>query len=380
MKTLSYSQISLYQQCPLKYKLQYIEGLQPEAKWYFSFGSTLHLCAEYFYKVQIPPPPNLKELLKFYENNWISQGYESVEKENEYRKYGRDILIEFWQINSQDFRMPIAIEHNFKLDIDGVKLRGFIDRIDKLESGGLSIIDYKSNKELFTKEDLQNNLQLTLYQMAADRLWIFPVEKLSLYHLRTNSLCSCDARNKKQIDDARRIVLDVAENIGRGVFPAKENSFCPCDFPEHCPFYKHKYITEDTHDKEEEVIINIPETVERYVSAQNGIKELKAQLEEMRETIANFCQDNNLNRVFGKEYAITCKLVEKLGFNEDEIKALLEPEGLWQQVLSLDQAKLMKMARNETLAEEIKVKMAKLKKVISTSPRLWVRRVTQEEK
>lgn len=380
MRPLSYSQISLYQSCPLSYKLQYIDGLQTKAKWYFSFGSILHLCAEYFYKVSVPPPPTVEELLKFYEDNWISQGYESAEQENEYKKYGRDILTEFWQTNSQDFRMPVAVEHNFKLDIDGVKLRGFIDRVDKLESGGLSIIDYKSNKELFTKEDLKQNLQLTLYQLAADQLWLYPVEKLGLYHLRTNNLCSCKARNKKEVDDAIRIVLEVAENIEQGVFPAKENRFCPCDFPEYCPYYKHKYITEGTQEKEDdEVELNIPETVEQYITIQNSIKELRAQLDEIRENITSYCQDNNLNRIFGGEYAITCKLVEKTGFSEDEIRALLEPEGLWQQVLSLDQSKLMKLARDEMVAAEIRDKLDKLKKVISTSPRLWVRRVSQEE-
>ncbi len=380
MRPLSYSQISQYINCPLSYKLRYIDGLQPKAKWYFSFGSTLHQCAERFYKVQVPPPPTLEKLLIFYEDNWVSQGYESAEQEDSYRQYGREILSEFWRINSQNYRIPIAVEYNFKLDIGGVKLGGFIDRVDKLETGGLSIIDYKSNKEIFTKEDLQKNLQLTLYQLAADQLWLFPVEKLCLYHLRTNSLCSCEARNKKQLDDARRIVLDVAENIERAVFPARENSFCPCDFPEHCPYYRQKYITEGTQEKEEEKAgINIPETVERYVSTQNSINELKTRLEEIREIITNYCQDNNLNRVFGKEYAITCKLVEKTDFSEDEVRTLLEPEGLWQQVLSFDKSKLMELAGNEKVAEEIKVKLDKLKKVISISPRLWVRRITQEE-
>ena len=78
MRPLSYTQISLYQSCPLQYKLQYIDGLKPKDKWYFSFGSTLHLCAQYFFKVRVPPPPSLEELLQFYEQNWISEGYESA--------------------------------------------------------------------------------------------------------------------------------------------------------------------------------------------------------------------------------------------------------------------------------------------------------------
>jgi hypothetical protein len=67
IKPLSFTQISSYQTCPLRYKLQYIDGLKPKDKWYFSFGSTMHLCAEFFFRVKVPPPPTLEELLQFYE-------------------------------------------------------------------------------------------------------------------------------------------------------------------------------------------------------------------------------------------------------------------------------------------------------------------------
>ena len=132
MRPLSYTQISRYQSCPLWYKLQYIDGLKPKDKWYFSFGTTMHSCAEHFFKVRVPPPPSLDELLEFYEENWLSEGYESAEEEAKYRAYGEQLLAKFWKIHSTDFRMPVAVEKMFYIDIEGVKLRGYIDRIDKL--------------------------------------------------------------------------------------------------------------------------------------------------------------------------------------------------------------------------------------------------------
>ncbi len=155
MRPLSYTQIALYQSCPLQYKLQYVDGLKPKDKWYFSFGSTLHLCAQYFFKVRVPPPPSLEELLQFYEGNWISEGYESAEEEAKYETYGREILSKFWEIHSTDFRIPVAVERIFSIDIEGIKLRGYLDRVDKLESGRLAIVDYKTNQGLFTKDDLE---------------------------------------------------------------------------------------------------------------------------------------------------------------------------------------------------------------------------------
>ena len=58
----------------------------------------------------------------------------------------------------------------FNIDIEGIRLTGYIDRIDridKLDSGGLSIVDYKTDIRPFTTDDLENSLQLTLYQLSS---------------------------------------------------------------------------------------------------------------------------------------------------------------------------------------------------------------------
>lgn len=378
MNPLSYTQISLYQSCPLLYKLQYIDGLKPKDKWYFSFGSTMHLCAEYFFKVRVPPPPPLDELLEFYEKNWLSEGYESAEEEAKYRAYGKEILSKFWEIHSANFRMPVAVERMFRIDIEGVKLRGYIDRVDKMDSGGLSIVDYKTNQELFTQNDLANDLQLTLYQLAAEQTWQPPVERLTLYHLRSNTPCSCQPRDKEQLNEARRLVLEVAENIAEGRFPATENQYCPCDFPEHCPYYRQKIAPEP---KETDILrgMAVDEAVEKYVSLQGQIKELQLKFEEIKQVIIDFCQAEGLNRVYGREHAITYKLMERTGFSEGEVRALLEPEGLWNRVLSLDQSNLNQLITDEEVAKDIRDKLEALRQVISASPRLWVRRLIEEE-
>lgn len=377
MKPLSYTQISLYQSCPLCYKLQYIDGLKRKAKWYFSFGSTLHLCAQYFFKVRVPPPPSLEEVLRFYEKHWISQGYQSVEEEAKYKTYGEEILAKFWEIHSANFMIPMAIERMFYIDIEGVKIRGFLDRVDKLGSGGLSIVDYKSNQGLFTQDDLEKNLQLTLYQLAAEQTWHLPVERLTLYHLRSNTPCSCAARGEGQLEAARQLVLTVAESITEKNFPAIENQYCPCDFPEHCPYYRQKIAP-----LKETAIpgkLAVDEMVEQYVSLQDQIKEMALQLEEIKQLIISFCQAEGLNRVYGREHAITYKLVDKAGFSEDEVRALLEPEGLWHRVLSLDQSRLKQLITDEAVAKDVKDKLEALRQVISSSPRLWVRRLIEEE-
>ncbi|MGD9118670.1 MAG: PD-(D/E)XK nuclease family protein [Dehalococcoidia bacterium] len=378
MRPLSYTQISLYRSCPLSYKLQYIDGLETKEKGYFSFGTTMHDCAEYFFKVKVPPPPTLAQMLDFYERKWLSEGYESDEEEAEYKAYGRELLTKFWEIHHPDFRMPIAVEHKFNIDIGNVKLTGRIDRVDKLESGGLAIIDYKTNKELFTQEYINNDLQLTLYQLAVEQSWFLPVEKLTLYHFRSNTPVSCPPREPERLEEAKKVVLEVAEGIQAGNFPATESAYCPCDFPEYCPYYQHKFAPERG---ETDVIDEaaVPESVERYVALQKEIKRLELELKELKEMITAYCQQQGLKRVYGQSHALTYGLRETASYNEPEVKALLEPAGLWPRVLGFDQYKLRELIKDETVADELRRKLAELKQVVSSNPQLWVRRLVPEE-
>jgi hypothetical protein len=123
----------------------------------------------------------------------------------------------------------------------------------------------------------------------------------------------------------------------------------------------------------------VDEAVEHYVSLQSQVKELESQLEEIKLMIIDFCQAEGLNRVYGREHAITYRLVDKAGFSEGEVRALLEPEGLWHRVLSLDQSRLKQLITDEAVAKDVRHKLEALRQVISSSPRLWVRRLVEEE-
>ncbi len=238
MLSLSYSQISTYLDCPLLYKFQYIDRLPRKPKSYFSFGSTLHRCTQFFYKDQRKTPPTLKELLDFFERTWTSAGYTSVEMEEEDRRVGRDILTRFWEIHSDGFQPAMATEHWFAIEVEGIRLRGYIDKVEVSQQGGLIIIDYKTGKEGLSHSDVEESLQMSLYQLGAEGSWLLPVEKLSLYHLRTNSAVQCQPRAKGELEETKATVVEVAEGIEKKGFSPKLNHQCPCDYAESCPLYQ----------------------------------------------------------------------------------------------------------------------------------------------
>jgi putative RecB family exonuclease len=380
MRPLSYSQISRYQTCPLWYRLQYIDKLKPKERFYLSFGDVIHQCAEYFYKIPVPPPPTLDKLLKFYESNWISQGYESPEQEQQYKEYGRLLLADFQKIHSADFKMPLAVEQQFYINIQGVILGGKIDRVDKLENG-VSIVDYKTGKDLFTSEHLEEDLQLTFYQLAIETLWKMPVKKLTLYHLRSNTPCSCQGRPPERLEEARQLILKTAGGINKGIFPATENSLCAfCDFPEHCPYQKHKFAIEENSSLKLKACPDgkkARDIVERYAALQNQKKEIEAELDELKGQICEYCEANELNRVFGPDHALTYKVIDRSAFDEAVVKAILEPRGFWGRVLKFDSALVKSLIESGDLTPELANKLQAAKNVVSSSAYLYLKKLKE---
>jgi putative RecB family exonuclease len=266
------------------------------------------------------------------------------------------------------------------VDIEGVRLMGYIDRIDKLDTGGLAIIDYKSNQELFTKGYVEDLLQLTLYQLACERMWDIPVQRLTLYHLRSNTPVSSGPRSHQRLDEAARLVISVAEDITAGRFPAVENQYCPCDFPEYCPYYRHQYGEPPPESGMPEHLrgMAVADVIERYAALQEEQRMVEKELGELKDLIIQYCEAQDVSRVFGSEHAITYKIVQRTGYNEEKVKALLEPAGLWERVLQFDPGKVADILESGDVPREIKERITLLAEVVSNYSRLWLKRLKED--
>jgi DNA helicase-2/ATP-dependent DNA helicase PcrA len=81
---ITYSNLQMFDICPLHYKAKAILGIPVPSAAVQSFGITMHITLQEFYKQVIngqkPTLEDLKEILK---NSWIADGYDSKAYENE---------------------------------------------------------------------------------------------------------------------------------------------------------------------------------------------------------------------------------------------------------------------------------------------------------
>lgn len=294
---LSYSRLSRFETCPLSYRLHYIEKKQAEPGLPLRFGKTIHAVLERLIKEVVDDertgPLSEERAIELYREAW---GVEQLTGMDVFAE-GLAILRRF--IAEQgvvDHRDVLAIEKEFRLPVGPFEVLGFIDRVDWIDDETVEVIDYKTNHQLFTRDEVDTSLQMSLYEVAVRRLWPWAKKvKLTFWMLR-HGVRQETTRTEEQLADA----LAYVETLGRQTetateYPARLNSNCSyCDHRKQCPAYadalkgKREFIVEDLADLEG--VAREREEVARLAKALYARKEelediLKAQLKERDELV-----------------------------------------------------------------------------------------------
>ncbi len=234
--TISYSQIDNYLACPLRYKFSYILNVPTPPSSALNFGNTIHNVLKIFHtKKMFGNDTSFEDLIDTYDKEWIPLGYENEEHRKERFESGKKILEKYYQTNKDIDVQHLGIEKDFILDIDGIKLKGKIDRIDKLPNGSVEIIDYKTGNSK-TQKEVDDDVQMTIYKMAAEEALNIKPDSLSFYYLEAGEKISTN-RTQKQIDAQKKVIKDVVDGIKEKNFkpnPGQSCRFCP--YKRICPF------------------------------------------------------------------------------------------------------------------------------------------------
>ena len=294
---LSYSRLSRFETCPLSYRLHYIEKQQAEPGLPLRFGKTIHAVLERLIKEVVDDertgPLSEERAIELYREAWGAEQLTGMDVFAEGLAILRRFIAEQGVVDHRDV---LAVEKEFRLPVGPFEVLGFIDRVDWIDDETVEVIDYKTNHQLFTRDEVDTSLQMSLYEVAVRRLWPWAKKvKLTFWMLR-HGVRQQTTRTEEQLADA----LAYVETLGRQTetateYPARLNTNCSyCDHRQHCPAYadalagKREFLCEDLADLEG--VAREREEVARLAKALYARKEelediLKAQLKERDELV-----------------------------------------------------------------------------------------------
>jgi len=164
---------------------------------------------------------------------WAKERFCAPEQAPSLQDLGRTYLRRAF--DAGDLSKPLLLEQPFSLRVDGLRLTGRIDRVDRHPDGSYEVIDYKTGSAKRAAE-LQRDLQLGVYALAAREVFRFDPLSLSYYYLETSERVTVD-KPQERLDEDRETIVRVAEGIRAELFVAKPDRMkCGgCDFRLLCP-------------------------------------------------------------------------------------------------------------------------------------------------
>ena len=225
----SYSKISTYKQCPMKFNIKYLEkNFIFNANIATDFGTLIHETEEAIAHAIVDNLPINYIALK---NNFIIESHKLAIKYPE-AFFARDKSDRTYQekvylyLDSGIYRLEhfmqqhpelriIGIEQKFEFNYDNIhSFNGSIDRaFQNINTGEIIIQDIKSWPVPAQNSELKAPLQFTVYTLAAEQLWNVSTDKIKCEY----DLPLCDLTQPALSDDIVADGTPILDKLFRGI-------------------------------------------------------------------------------------------------------------------------------------------------------------------
>ena len=398
MPVYSHSQLSTYEECPLKYKLCYRDGIKRDTEGIEGFlGLMVHETLKKCYDdVRLTKLNTLDELLSYFDNIWQKNWHDDIvitKKDlttDHYRALGRKMLEIYYQRHApfdKDITIGTEMRIRFSLDERGkYQFQGLIDRLSHTPDGVHHINDYKTSTYLPSQEDVDNDRQLALYQIGLQRKWPDIKEVRLVWHYLAFDRELVSSRSQEKLAELTGDTIRLIDEIESAEeFPPRESVYCEwCEYPDLCPMRKHFYTVEALPVNE---YLNEPGVVlvNRYAELKEKASEIDEEMAQVKEALIEYARREGVTVIRGSDRKARIRFDEKLKFpgkNEpgrEELDNMIIEAGKWLEVSQLDITALTRVIEGGLWDNELIDEVMKYGRIEETSS-IYLSKLKDEEK
>lgn len=231
LQRLSPSALDRYRECPRRFYLQDIER-EPVADGpnaILAVGNAVHRVLEVAFRLHEHQrtPENLKALLarewrRHWPEGWPVAGEERARAE-------ATQMPEAFGTHFDLCGQPLRLEQWLTLTMGQLEVRTRVDRIDRGTSG-LRLIDYKTGRRQLEASDLRHDSAALVHLLAASQNAAHPIERLSLFYLRSGEEIYWEPEDddlELAAERLRTLIARIREDQEFVPEPSDACQFCP---------------------------------------------------------------------------------------------------------------------------------------------------------
>lgn len=246
LETLSPSRAGDFKTCPQLFKFRAIDRLPEPTTIYQARGTTAHLALERLY--ELPAEERTAErLYELFRQAWselrgseeYSDLFEDTEAERQWGMESMALLANYFSLEDPTKVAPLHRELDMLEQLDGMTIRGILDRIDETPEGDLIILDYKTGKAPPERYALSAFFALKIYALLIRKQTGRTPIEVRLLYLNGPTLYRLGIDDQK-LDATERGVKALWDRINQAIadeqFPPKPGPLCNwCSFKDRCP-------------------------------------------------------------------------------------------------------------------------------------------------
>ena len=180
----------------------------------------------------------LEQMWQLLEACWMRAGLGDGPEQRALHEKARRSLARYHERLDEQGAEPVWFERSFSFRLGPHHLRGRVDRVDRLAPGAgeadYELIDYKTSRPR-SAEDLRDDVQLSLYALAAREDWALECTQQAYYYVLDD--LKVPVPRAQDPGSLTQTVLEVGEGILAERFdPTPSPATCSiCDYRIVCP-------------------------------------------------------------------------------------------------------------------------------------------------